>query len=249
MTDSPEYEHGAPNSRRVFVDRGVVCYSSDGRPREVWTRYGHKRPNPWLNAPLPNVTYYVGANQEQRRKRLKLLHIFRTEYDGSTSVAEVLNLRMFVGADKGKRWSKKQASPKGFPGGDFDRGHLIAAEFGAGMEAINLVSMPASVNRLHRTETARAQGFGAIADLGERYRNHHNYFKGSLTFRGEFILPNYRLFEQVVQSQAQDGIKERYEVSLRVKPATVNGVTDVLHAELWLDDNLVRYVLDNDLER
>lgn len=242
-------EEGLPGSRICIRGRGVVEYGANGRPVKVWTRYGHAAPNPWLNAPLPNLTYEVGASLEQRSRGLKLRHIFVTTFDGSTERAEAVDLRRFKGKDKGARWNKEKATPKDFPGGSFDRGHLIAAEFGAAMESINLVSMPLVVNRARTPATAKAQGFTSIAELGERYRNDDHLLKGTLTFRGEFILPNYRIFETVVRKQAENGMKAGYEVSLRVQPSTVNGVTDVLYAELWLDDKPIRYVLDNDLDR
>lgn len=240
---------GTPGSRIVRRGRGVVEYGLSGQPVKVWTRYGDAQPNPWLNVPLPNMTYEVGASRTQLRKGLKLRHIFVTTFDGSTERAEAVNLRRFRGSQKGARWNKKKVAPTGFPEGDFDRGHLIAAEFGAGMESINLVSMPLVVNRSRTPATARSRGFASIAELGERYRNDDHPLKGTLTFRGEFILPNYRIFEEVVGKQAKHGLKSGYEVSLRVSPATVKGITDVLHAELWLDDSPIRYVLDNDLQR
>jgi len=249
MTADKIPEKGTPGSRICRRGRGVVEYGTSGEPVKVWTRYGDAEPNPWLNVPLPNMTYEVGASHAQRLKGLKLRHIFVTTFDGSTERAEAVNLRRFRGSQKGARWDKKKVAPTGFPGGDFDRGHLIAAEFGAGMESINLVSMPLVVNRSRTPATAISRGFALIAELGRRYRNDAYPLKGTLTFRGEFILPNYRKFEQVVGKQAMRGLKTGYEVSLRVSPATVNGITNVLHAELWLDDHLIRYVLDNDLER
>lgn len=240
---------GAPGSRICIRGRGEVEYDASGKPVKAWTRYGDAEPNPWLNVPLPNMTYEVGASLAQRRKGLKLRHIFATTVDGSTECAEAVGLSLFRGSQKGARWDKRKVAPTGFPEGDFDRGHLIAAQFGAGMESINLVSMPLVVNRSHTPATAKARGFASIAELGERYRNDDHPLKGTLTLRGEIILPNYRLFEQFVREQAEQGQKTGYEVSLRVKPATVNGITDVLHAELWLGDKPIRYVLDNDLER
>lgn len=171
MIDLDPDHTGEPNSRRHFSGQGVVQYGDNSRPCKVWTRYGHERPNPWLNSPLPNATYYVGASRAQRQKQLRLSHIFATTFDGTTSFAEAIGVQLFKGRDKGARWPKEWCMPIGFPGGNYDRGHLIAAEFGAGMETINLVSMPSVVNRSRRPETARKQGFDQIADLGDRYNN------------------------------------------------------------------------------
>ncbi len=238
---------GEPGSRMLVPGRGVVEFNEEGSPWRAWTRYGDSEPNPWLNTPLPKMTYIVGANQGQLRLGVRLRHMYETSYDSSTDQAMAVNLTRCPGDKAGSRWDKGLVSPPGFPGGDFDRGHLIAAEFGAGMEAINLVSMPSSGNRSHKPETARKRGFVDIADLGERYTNTANYLKGTLALRGEFILPNYRLFEIVTRGQVERGIQHGYDVSLRMRPSTISGVTDVIYGELWLDNNVIRYQIDNDV--
>lgn len=238
-----------PNSRLLVKGRGVVAYDEVGKPYKVWTRYGDVAPNPWLNQPLPNATYVVGASAVQRKIGRTLRHRFVTRSDGTTDRVEVTRLERFRGKAKGATWRKEKVAPVGFPGGRFDRGHLIAAEFGAGMEAINLVSMPESANRPHKPDTARSRGFDALADLGDRYRKDHLAVKGSLTYRGEIILPNYRHFELAVRNMASDAAKRGLEVGLCIRPTTVEGVTDILHAELFLGDQLIRFVLDNDLDR
>lgn len=137
--------------------------------------------------------------------------------------------------------------PVGFPGGSFDRGHLLAAQFGAGMEAINLVTMPSSVNRAHKPTTAERLGFSKIAELGTRYRAKEQFLKGTMVDRGEFILPNYREFELVLLEKAKRGLHKEFGVSLRIRPSTVKTKTDVLHAEIWIEDKRISYVIDCDL--
>lgn len=150
----PLPSNGAPGTRRVIKGQGGITFDVNGQPDQVWTRYGHDAPNPWLNKPMPNVTYYVGANLKQLAKGVRLKHIYRIASDGTTASAEAVAIRAYSKALAGERWQKYVCQPVASPGGEFDRGHLIAAEFGVGMESINLVTMPASVNRLHRATTA-----------------------------------------------------------------------------------------------
>lgn len=250
MITKPEIPlSGAPGSRQSVMGSGVVEFGANGATSKVWTRYGDEAPNPWLNFPLPNVTYVVGANKTQLKNKIRLRHVFKTASDRSTTEAMDLSVRVFNSnsAGFGKRWLKHQCVPVGFPGGSFDRGHLIAAQFGAGMEAINLVTMPCSVNQAHKPETAERLKFSKIAELGERYRDKLQFLKGQMNYRGEFILPNYREFELVLVRLATQGRRQGLDVSLRVEPSTIKTVTDVLYAEIWIEDQRIPYVIDCDL--
>ena len=104
--------------------------------------------------PLPNVVYIVGANEAQRRKQVRLTHIYRTAHDRSVLCVEAIGIQYFGPELAGNRWPRNLSQPQGFPGGQFDRGHLLASQFGAGMEVINLVTMPSSVNRAHSEATS-----------------------------------------------------------------------------------------------
>lgn len=235
---------GIPGTRHVVKGRGVVQFDASGELSNVWTRYGETAPNPWLDSPLPRVTYFVGANDSQRYLGVRLCHVFETAHDGSTERAEARFVRAYDSTRAGLRWPRK---PVGVPGGSFDRGHLIAAEFGAGMESINLVNMPSSVNQAHRPTTASTRGFSEIASLGERYRDDHHWSNGTFTPRGEFILPNYRRFELVLRHFARRELSAPNEVSMRVRPSTVPPKTDVLYAEIWIGEKRIPFVIDCDL--
>lgn len=228
-TDLPS--KGAPGTRKLIPSRGVVIFNALGDISEVWTRYGFRSPNPWLNRPAPNVTYHVGANENQRARGVHLHHIFRTAFDGVTDSVESLYLRKYTGAEKGQRHSG--CVPPGYPGTPYDKGHLIAAEFGAGNETINLVNMPNSVNQGHLPATARRKGFTNLADQADRFLN-DTFFGGTYTPRGEWVLPNYRKFEASLKKLALATAANGDRLSLRIRPITVNDRTDVLYAEVFV---------------
>jgi hypothetical protein len=250
--ESPELPaSGRPRSRLAFNGQGVIQFDADGAPHKIWTRYGDAHPNPWLDRPLADATYCVFANTAQRKNGVRLLHRFKTGVQGVTEWAEAVHVLKFSGQlTMGKRW---KSVPVGYPGDPYDRGHLIACEFGAGMEAINLVTMPSPVNQGHRESTARSKGFTEIADLSVRYRDPTHHSGGTLTGSGEFALPNFREFERHVTSQIARGLAAGYEVSMRVIPSTFlsNGqrVTDILYGEIWADGKaMYRYKIDCDID-
>lgn len=250
---SPPPPLGPPGTRQIIDGVGLVAFGHDGRLERVWARYGIAAPHPWLNAPLPNLTYVVGANLKQHSAGVRLRHTFRTGPDGSTLVAAAQSVRRYPKPLAGKRWSTKTSSPYGFRSGHFDRGHLIAAEFGAGMESINLVTMPASVNRPHRIATALRYGFAEIAALADRYRDERHPTLGTLTQSGEYALPNYRAFERVVIRQARRAEAAGHHLSIRVEPMTfrtgTDVTTDILYAQILVDGRaVVRYKIDNDVQ-
>jgi hypothetical protein len=249
---SPELPtSGRPQSRLAFKGWGVVEFNANGTPHKIWTRYGDAQPNPWLDRPLADATYCVFANTTQHKNGVRLLHRFRTGIQGATERAEAVHVLKFSGKlTKGRRWT---SVPVGYPGAPYDRGHLIACEFGAGMEAINLVTMPSSVNQGHHESTTRRKGFNEIADLSARYSDSTHHSGGTLTGSGEYALPNFREFERHVKIQIARGLDGGYEVSMRVVPSTFLSdgqfVTDILYGEIGANGNaLYRYKIDCDID-
>lgn len=225
---------GAPGTRQVVKGQGVVEFGRNCRPSKIWTRYGDIAPNLWLNNPLPNVTYVVGANLTQLDRGVRLHHVFQTDPLGITERAVDHCVRVYKSEEAGKRWPRSRCTPAGYPGSPYDRGHLISRQFGAGMEAINLVTMPSSVNQAHRPSTAVARGFEEIALLDQEYLNPYSILRGSLGSGGDFKLPNYRQFEQVVNHFVRQGKKESFDVVLKVEPSTFGVTTDIIHAKIFL---------------
>lgn len=65
--------------------------------------------------------------------------------------------------------------------------------------------------------------------------------------RGEFILPDYRELELVLLKIAERELQIGFGVSLRIRPSTVETKSDVLHAEIWVEDGRTSYMIDCDL--
>ncbi|QJC21947.1 hypothetical protein [Arcanobacterium buesumense] len=134
----------------------------------------------------------------------------------------------------------------GFPDGTYHRGHLLASEFGAGMEAINLITMPAAVNQYLKPQTARGKGFGYIAELAERYMDDDSFLKGTLTQSGEIALPNYRKFEIKIKELVEQGNKSGITVSLRIELTTITNVTDIIFPTIYFGSSpILRFKIDN----
>lgn len=220
-----------------------------GRIVSIHTNYGYAHPNKLLGSPRANATYYVRENQNQHELGVRFLHIFRTDARGDVSSVEVPRIDTYPSRVAGKRFKGKACQPKSFPGGrTFDRGHLIACEFGGGMEAINLVTMPAAVNRDLRPSTAEELGCPEIASLAREYIRPGHHSRGTLTQSGEFALPNYRDFERVLKFLIRRGRCVNSQVGVRVRPITVCSRTSVLYAEIWADGvRIMRYKIDCDL--
>lgn len=245
-------EFGAPCARIIVRGLGVVAYGPQGRAERIWTRYGLTEPNPWLNNPLPNAIYIVGANSAQLNAGVRLRHVYKTKFDGSTECVQAIGVELCKGDMAGRRWNRNQCAPVGFPDGEFDRGHLLACSFGAGMESINLVTMPNSVNQSHRSQTAEANGHREVAALADRFRNADSYTRGTLTTSGEFALPNFRMFENFVTRQVTACASSGSKVSVTIRPITYDGdsrpLTDIIYTTVFLDHYpLVRYKIDSDL--
>lgn len=239
---------GLPRTKLTIQDHGDIEFDAQGRPFRITTRYGYTRPNPWLNKPVANAEYRVFENSYQQLKKANFLHIFKTDGNGATETAQVEQIEIFNKLVAGKRWNKNQCAPVGFPGGKYDRGHLIGAQFGGGMEAINLVTMPRSVNRHHKAKTAIKNGFHGIADLMERFINLEHSSKGSLGGSGEFTLPNYQRMESVLKHHIK---RKNYDVSFLVEVSYSNSfrshdpICDVLYCKIFGDrEKLYGYKID-----
>lgn len=237
---------GEPLSRKAIRGLGVIVYDAKGRACAVYTRYGTTAPNPWLDSPQPNLIYHVGANQVQRKAKQHIHHVFRTGHDCATLVAEDLNVRVFKGKLKGKR--HRGCTPVGFKGKPYDRGHLIASQFGAGNEAINLVTMPDAVNRGLKWWTAKASGFRMLAEQIERFTN-ESFWGGTLSPNGEWKIPTYRQYERTLVRICRSVGSRVGGIAVRIEPATVRNVTDILYIQVYFPqrDTPVRLSVECDI--
>ena len=238
--------HGHPETYISLSPWGWLHFDAIGAPNRVITRYGFSHPNPLLNAPQPNLIYTVRPNTDQWARGVRFTHTFRTTHDSSTDLARVHNLAIYRGRLAGKRWPSSLCAPVNYRGGSYDRGHLIAAHFGAGMERINLVSMPSSTNRSHTAATAQRLGHFVLARLKELFEDRDHYAKGTLTQSGEFALPSYRLFEIKVANCIK-GSTDKIWVS--IQPSTVQGVTDIIYAHIGCGSGpaFLKYKIDCDV--
>lgn len=215
----------------------------------IETQYGGKKPNPVLMSPEPNTTYRVSPNPVQVNAGIRFVHEFRTDTSGFVESAWVKGVQFFEPPLAGLRHRRKLP---GKPPGRYDRGHIISAELGAGMEFINLLWMPNAVNQRSMPETARGAGHTEIASLMERYLDPENLSGGTLSGTGEFYLPNYRIFEEKVKSWSKVGAANGFEVSVLIKPSTYDQdgtpLTDIFYAEIFFDDKAVyKYKIDSDI--
>lgn len=240
----PEYLE--PNAVLVVPGIALARFGAEGRVEAILTRYGDDAPNNLLVDVHPNITYYALPSRKQFAGKVRFRHVFTTGIKGETLHAYVEGIKKYSGDLKGKRWD---CAPASYPGAPYDRGHIIAAEFGAGMETINLVTMPESTNRGHRAATAEKRGFLNSADLMRRYVDKEHHSGGTLSPSGEFYLPNYRKFENIVTKTIERGDEKTFPVSVCVRPITFGreyAITDIIYATIFAGDKPVyRYIIDN----
>ena len=215
----------------------------------IETQYGGKNPNPVLMSPEPNTIYRVSPNPEQVSAGITFVHEFETDPSGFVESAWVKGVQFFEAPHAGVR---NNTNLPGKPPGRYDRGHIISAELGAGMESINLLWMPDAVNRRLTPETARRAGHTEIALQMERYLDPENPSGGTLSGTGEFNLPNYRIFEERVKRLSKVGATDGFEVSVLIKPSTYvhdgTPLTDIFYTEIFADDKaLFKYKIESDI--
>lgn len=124
------------------------------------------------------------------------------------------------------------------------------------MESINLLWMPAPVNREFRSATARRYGFPNTAAQRDRFIDRDelaedevkNPNAGTMNLKGEWDLPNYRAFEKELKKYALS----TNEVSVAIRPSFVSTTgtiaADIIYADIYLNDfdqPLYRYNIDN----
>ena len=217
--------------------------------KTIATQYGGRTPNPLLMSPEPNTTYLVSPNPAQLNAGIKFVHTFVTDAKGFVESASVDKVQFFKGNLTGVR---HQIALPGRPLGNHDRGHIISAELGAGMEFINLLWMPNAVNRRLSPEVARRYGHSEIADQMDRHLERKSFSGGTLSGTGEFYLPNYRIFEEKVKLVAGFGEDRDFKVSVLIKPSTFEHdgapLTDILYTEIFADDKrILRYKIASDV--
>ena len=217
--------------------------------KTIETQYGGQTPNPLLMSPAPNTTYLVSPNPAQLNAGIKFVHKFVTDAKGFVESAFVDRVQFFTRQQAGVR---HQIALPGRPPGNYDRGHIISAELGAGMEFINLLWMPNAVNRRLSPGAARRYGHSEIADQMERHLEPENFSGGTLSGTDEFYLPNYRIFEEKVKGLARDGEAKGFKVSVLIKPSTFEfdgaPLTDIIYAEIFADDKaILRYKIASDV--
>lgn len=215
----------------------------------IETQYGGKKPNPVLMSPEPNTTYRVSPNPVQVNAGIRFVHEFKTDTSGFVEFAWIKGVQFFEPPLAGVRHRRK---PPGKPPGSYDRGHIISAELGAGMEFINLLWMPDAVNQRLTPETARRAGHTEIALQMERYLDPESPSGGTLSGTGEFNLPNYRIFEERVKSLSKVGATKGFEVSVLIKPSTYHHdgtpLTDIFYTEIFAGDKaLFKYKIESDI--
>jgi hypothetical protein len=215
----------------------------------VKTQYGGKALYPKLMSPEPDTTYLVSPNPEQVAAGISFEHVFITDAHSFVESAYVEGVQFFGGGRAGVRHSKDLP---GKPAGNYDRGHIISAEMGAGMENVNLLWMPSAINRNFKPGTAEKHGHPEIAEHMKRHLDVEHHSGGTLSQSGEFYLPNYRIFEGRVKYEAREGMRKGYTVSVCVRPATYTSqgrpLTDILHTEIFLDDKPVyRYKITSEI--
>lgn len=217
----------------------------------VETQYGGTTPNPVLMSPDPNTTYRVSPNPAQLNAGIRFVHEFKTGPSGFVVSAWVKGVQFFKAPHAGVRHRRRLP---GRPPGNYDRGHIISAELGAGMEFINLLWMPNAINQWLTPEVARRAGHTEIAAQMERHLEPENVSGGTLSGSGEFYLPNYRIFEEKVKSLSREGAAKGFKVSVLIKPTTYEHdgtpLTDIFHTEIFADDKaLLKYKIDSDISQ
>lgn len=140
-------------------DHGIDTFITDeyGDIRWVETHYGYSHSNRELNKLRTGCVYKVGPNSRQQQLGNQFTHWFMTHafaksvtYAG-TSFFSWAQVSPGVRKPDGK--NKKLVAPAN---SGYDQGHLIACEFGGGMENINIVSMMRESNQYRTQETVES---------------------------------------------------------------------------------------------
>lgn len=228
--------------------RGQFISDKDGIIRWVETNYGACASNIELNHLRTGCVYKVGPNAEQRKRGIAFTHWFMTH-----PCCETI---MYAGTDffsnsmisPGKRLYDHQQKEDIAPAkSGYDQGHLIAREFGGGMERINLVSMMRESNQWRKPETLENKAKKGTdealrqllvlrldakdADIKDIIRA---YMELEDRENGEKRCANYRLEEKL----AEFFLDKNYDVKLyipdivTVKAPDGMSVTSVLHTRI-----------------
>lgn len=182
----------------------------------IWveTQYGYRKGNVELNELRMGCAYVVSPNSKQQKRGDDFTHYFLTHASQGTVVYAGTSFFTKRRISKGERHfdprNKRRIAPKN---SGYDQGHLIACEFGGGMENINLVGMLSVSNRWIREGTLKAllqKLLGALKDaISEfvilRYASSGVSLKQCLESlpnvehrHGEYIFPNYRFMEKII---------------------------------------------------
>ncbi|GAA5122683.1 hypothetical protein GCM10023339_41430 [Alloalcanivorax gelatiniphagus] len=162
---------------------------------------------------------------------MRFLHTYRTDQSGLTDQVEVRQVKLYTGADAGQRRRKK---PKGKPNyGTWHRGHLVAAEFGAAMELINLAWMARATNQGRSAARASGDGNQEVASLIDRFSNPGSLFGGSLDEKGEWKVPAYRAVERGVRELASLAASRSESISIQVTLER-NPPSDRMFYRVWV---------------
>lgn len=136
------------------TDRGQFITDEDGIIRWVETNYGACISNIELNRLRAGCVYKVGPNAEQRKRGVAFTHWFMTHPYFKNTVYAGTDFFSKCRISSGERLYDHQQKEVIAPAkSGYDQGHLIAREFGGGMERINLVSMMRESNQWRKLET------------------------------------------------------------------------------------------------
>ena len=146
ITDRPT---GVPCVDTVYhvPGRGDFYTGADGKVTYVETDWGvNGARNPDLIHPAADATYVVHQPVDAGgvlHTNVDVAHVFQTDAHARTILAYAEDYRPVVGAD---RSASIQVRISKLGGGDFDGGHLISNQAGAGGEDIGTVAMLKSLN-------------------------------------------------------------------------------------------------------